>query len=512
MTIQKIFNDDVKSKLLSGDFDFGTRPFEPCSQTRVGSDKPIIPRLRQYLKDQYGASGKLGHYRESLMRIFGLPVGTVNTLLSNDPSEEAKIYTLCCTLSAARKDWANLLAHQEKGFISDFPLPVPDDIQYLLPEHGEKNALNQAQVRYFFHALLEGMPAEQQTRYRQLYATQWESHAAPPSQLASGVDVLLARLDQCIEDAFGWFHARIPSTVGRCELPDFSAAMAVEKTRALLLNLLPRNPLVEYDALRAALIKNASIHLAMNQVKGILRSYDAVVQALPPWLENMREIDLAPRESVLDAVAEATGISQTMLPQDLAELGKIVCLMYCSKYKPVDRSGYADFARTHLEPTQIARSAALLVHDWLAKLDVEKSIRGEKNSKRKIFSALSVHYKKHRDEIEHSRYIFPELTAGEISFLTTRYSICHFGMASDASVIEGALAHLRVKRCKHELKVEIYQALLRTDVASMIKFVDDLERNVSWLFMSLRLVGAVHVVVDARCENSVLSLRWSQLS
>ena len=267
---------------------------------------------------------------------------------------------------------------------------------------------------------------------------------------------------------------------------------------------MPQQAEMGQDSLRAALIKNASIHMAVNQTDGILRSYEAVVKSLPVWLDRLRDVDLSHRSQILPEVAKVTGMLEQDLPEGLEMMGDVVCRIYCAGNQPPDPRNRSEFLRMHSSPTQKAISATLLSEDWRTKRTVEKSIRSEGNQKRQILPHLQAHCRKYQDEIERNSIVFPELTPGELKFLTTRYSIVQFGLTTDFPVRDGALAHLKVKRIKYELQRAIYMRLLELDVASTVRFADDLEREVRRLFApspSRRNFGN---------QMSPVAMRWTQ--
>lgn len=483
-------NDDqtvnVKKKLLEGDFDFGTRQYEPRVSVPIDAHAPIKPRLIAYLKSKYGASGKLEHYDESLKRILGLDAEKVRLLLEQDESETAKIYTLCCTLSAARKDWAPLLSEQKKGFISDFPPPRPENKEYALPEPGPHQAINDAQTRYFFSALMTGMPTRDRERYH-LLQTEWQGWTQPRSHLSNGMDSLVLQIDRAVQDAFGYFLAKVPGVNDRDSLPDHGAKLAGEQTRELVGQLLPHLFEAEQDLLRAVLLKNGAVHMAINHTDGILRSYDDVANSLPLELERCRHIEVASHDEIAPLLATILDVPTSELPKDLVVMGEIVCRMYCANHQPIDPKNRVSFLAWHNSASQIAVSAVLLFDDWRARRQVDKSIRGEKNPKRQIFRQLHAHYRKRKDEVERGDIVFSELTPGQFSFLTTRYSIANFALTSVFPAHEGAVAHLNVKRIKYDIQRSIYMKLLELSVAEAVRFADTLAHNVKQLVEGPRL-------------------------
>jgi hypothetical protein len=468
----------IREKLLAGDFDFGKKQYEPTVCEPIDTHAPIRPRLIRYLKGQYGSSGKLDHHDESLNRILGLGRETLHALQEQDESETAKVYTLCSTLSAARKNWAPLLSDQDKGFISDFPLPQPEDDCHVLPELGKHQAMNTAQSRYFFHALLAGMPPSERERYSRLYAKEWGQFLQPASRLSNGMDAVVLQIELALQRAFGHFLSKVPGFDDAAYLPDHGATGAVEQTLALVDHLLPRSSEPQKDLLRAALIKNGAIHVATNQINGILRAYDEVAKALPPELERCRGITVASHVDIAPTLTALLDVPTPELPDDLVMMAEIVCRMYCAQVGPANPADHAAFIRLHNSPLQITVSAILIYDDWRSKREVDKSIRGEKNSQRQIFRQLHSHYLEHKDEVDRGDMIISEITLGEMHFLTARYSIAAFALASDYPVREGALAHLSVKRMKYVLQRSVCMKLLGLSVADAVRFADSLNYEV----------------------------------
>ena len=479
--------NNIREKLLAGDFDFGTRPYEPAVCSSIDTHAPIGPRLTQYLKTEYGASGKLDHHDESLDRVIGLGADTLRVLLEQDESETAKVYTLCTTLSAAKKDWAPLLSEQGKGFVSDFPRPQPEDDANVLPDLGAYQAINNAQIRYFFHALLAGMPPSHRERYNRLYDKEWQRTGQPAVLLSNGIDVSLLQIDQALQDIFGYFISKVPGFDHADRLPDHGAAWANDQTLALVQRLFPSSSDVRQDLLRATLIKNGAIHVAINQTDGILRAYDEIAKALPPELERCRHGEVASREDIVPTLAAVLDVPAPELPSDLIMMAEIVCRMYCAHNAPIDPANYPAFFSWHNSPSQIVVSAVLLYDDWRAKREVDKSIRGEKNPRRQIFRQLHAHYLNHKDEVDQGALVFPELTLGEIYFLTTRYSIATFALASNFSVREGAMAHLNVKRMKYTLQRSVHIRLLELSVEDAVRFADKFDHDVKQRIRGPRL-------------------------
>ena len=309
----------------------------------------------------------------------------------------------------------------------------------------------------------------------------------PAAVLSNGIDVSLLKIDKALQDIFGHFIWEVPGFDDSDRLPDYGAGWANKQTLALVQRLFPNASDVRQDLLRATLIKNGAIHVAINQTDGILRAYDEVAKALPPELEHCRHVQVASREDIVPTLAALLDVPAPELPSDLIMMAEIVCRMYCAQNAPIDPVNYSDFFGWHNSPSQIVVCAVMIYDDLRTKREVDKSIRGEKNPRRQIFQQLHAHYIKHKDEVDQGALVFPELTLGEIHFLTTRYSIATFALASNFLVREGALAHLNVKRMKYTLQRSVHIRLLELSVEDTVRFADKLDHDVKQRIRGPRL-------------------------
>lgn len=485
---------DVRRKLSDLDFDFGASLYEPAQSARVAAAALKPARLRAYWARAYGASPKFKPHEANLARILRAEAPELEKLLSVDDSEKFKLLTLSVTLSAAKAGWAALLSYEQaphsgigskNASVSDVVAPIPETSDASAgaddqPDLGLQKALNDGQVRYFFHALTVGLSETLKKQHPELLNASIENLDGSRGLLPSGADRLILRLDQALQRLVRHFHAqRRPNHCsGR---PDAGLEEAVGNAKREVLHLLQRaQSNRDLDHLRVRLIMQASVNMALNHVDGILESLREIGQSLSWELERFRRFDYIQLDSeVLPAVALAFGASVQDLPKELIRQANVVRSMYLSNYMPVEPSARSAFVEAHSSPSSLAIAAGLVFDGKRNAAKVTSGIRGQRNPTTNAFNALRAHEARHRERIEAGDLVYLDLPQAAARYWVDRYSIVWNGIGwRDVPVQEAAQALIRIKAFKFRLQSQIYQAVASLSFRDFVELVDGLTARV----------------------------------
>lgn len=485
---------DVRGKLSALNFDFGASVYEPV-QTEAIPPAALEPsRLRAYLARTYGTSPKFEPHKKNLARILGASDQELESWLSADESEAYKIFTLCATLSAGKAGWAALLsrefaeqtpgvsARRTSASVSDVAAPIPLDTDggtedgQPPPDLGDQKALNDGQVRYFFHALASGLGAARRDQYQKLLECGFEHLDGSQAKLVTGMDAVIFRLDEALQRLVRHFHSQdhcFSSLRGR---PDAGLEHAISTTNQIVEQLLPNTvPRQTSDPLRVRLIQQASINMARNHVDGILESYRGLGNWLPCVLERFRRFDLLEEQSeVLAEVARAFGVRTSDLPPELLRQAKVVQALYMNNL-PAEPSRRSEFIHAHSSAGSMAVCAGLIFESCQQRLEVKRGIRGEHNASTNAYNALRKHEARYRQDREAGKLIYWDLSQADARHWVDRYSIVWQAIGwADVPVREAAHAFIRVKAFKYRLQCKVYGAISKLPFLECVAVVDEL--------------------------------------
>ena len=441
----------LKKMLLDHDYQFPNYDFEPSSSQRIKKDELSVTNLIAYLKQVYGTCDKPKIHDDKIKMIVGS--SRADYLIQADKSEYFKVLTHFTILSKVKQGWFNLFVERPTTSLSDNPLSGSSK---------KSKQLHDAIIYCYYSRLIEGMSEQDKERYQVLL---------PEDIILTKFDLLINNLDESIQHFFELAYNNIENFGNEETLENQTTPLSLINDSLEATNLLvhhffnsPEKEGYKTDTLRANLIKFASINRAINEVNAILNiQQDDIntVNLLPDNIEQLRYID---KESqIVPAIANLFNTEEDQLPTDLIHCAKLVCKMHIATSTPYQgtEESFVDHSKTHLHPSNIAISSALLYQSFLNNEEINLGIRGETNSKIEIYKTLSDFSNKIKSTDSFTlnqltKQHFPETL---FKHLTTRYSISMFIKSDTIPFRDSTKNRLDIKIRKFKIQRKAYELL-----------------------------------------------------
>lgn len=455
----------IRSMLCKNDYNFFDSTFEPSDSIPIDKEYLTQKKLSDYLTGKYKVNEDPLYHEETIEKIVG--EARAQHLFDLSESEKFKMMTHFSILTKAKNGWCNLLV---SGSPED-PKPSLSDSPSGFTKKNSKNELNNIVIKCYYSRIFDGMTKQDKERYQIL---------APKDSFLSAFDVLIHMLDNAIQRFCGFEYQRL-SYSNENSLPDTTANEAINETRRLIHTVFSQDITKDYstDTLRAALIKFASINRAINNIDAIINIQNEVLKTLPEDIGHLK--DIKTEFEILPAILNIFNEDPTNFPDDLIKCSILVLKMHSLNimpYKMTDED-LEEFNSSHMQPLNIALSAALLYRDYLHKQKIKITISGETNNNIYVYKKLSKFFKKKPiiDKLEAKtlfNYGFPEEL---FKFLTTRYSSSLSSILSNYYPYQkGVQEHFEFKRKKFELQREVYELLKDLSIKKAYEVIPDFYR------------------------------------
>lgn len=477
---QSISKESLANFLIEDDYRcFPDSMFEPSNKTIIPTEEANDANLSKHLMSHYKTGKSLDIFHDRFEEILG--ADQAKKLINGNTSDYIKITAHFAILSTAKRGWFNFFVPKAIRKLrpseakKNFQAPVPSLSDNPSPyQINDVKELNDAVIYCFYRRLIEGMTETEQAAYKILSL---EKTRLPVFRR------LLFDLEQTIDNLFNFLQKDIEGYDDVFYPPDMGLNEIISKTRYLVLDSLKNqkntNPI--QDSLRASLIKNATINLAINDLEAIQYIHEKVRVNLPEEITPL--VNIQSESDILSAISYMFNMKPDALPSDLIDCAKAVIKIYTLESYPklASKETVSLFINEHKKPYCLAISAALLLHDSIHKTEIKIGIKGNTNKGKPSYHAFSNIIKSTNGgkQLTHEFLQNHKIYEDLFNYLFTRYSVSVFGLSPTYSSREGALAHLNVKAKKLELKKEILEQLSELSISDIECFITSFYRLIN---------------------------------
>lgn len=460
--------------------------FEAHYPMAIPAERQTLPALEDYLSDRYGlASIRRKYFTRILADILWTSDEGARFMLDSCQSDELKLMALSSRLAVQRpesvdtsfrsadrgwhaftgnKRWHELIRTgyrrrdegviNEHASISNFPHGRSNIPQKMESDH---------RVNYFLWSLWEGFTPDEKAQLPHLEFAHGDEGPRHSALSCRFVQYLLAAghlLDSCVayveaQDPRYWTGKTLPHAISaeHVDIVNYHLHQAAFAARERHLRV---------ETLRAELIKNAVLNMALNETDGIEKVEKEAKCRIPRNLSSVLGLSGSTPYAagnafdIQHALAEDFSIEKTAIPDDLMGIAECLAKDYVQERQPHSEEGIKGFMALHKSIRSHGFHAALLLHDFLNQVDVPRQVKGDTTGKVSAYEGIKEFFVGNR-----------ELTLSHLKFYQNRYPALVYGYTDGHPLAVGIDSYYDARALRRSVTFRFFHECWRMDSATI---------------------------------------------